>query len=143
MAIKDTHDVCLECLTGTHVPTKCLFCTEIPFSLLQVRYGLMGDALQQSKWPSDWRSTLARAEQVVWADPAHNSPSLSPSSSDGDTALKQRVDPRSRVDPVNVVSQNQGVESPDSAWKTGVDQSISGFADSLKLIQDSLSSLVE
>ena len=53
------------------------------------------------------------------------------------------MDPRSRVDPVNVVSQNQGVESPDSAWKTGVDQSISGLADSLKLIQDSLSSLVE
>ena len=144
MAVRDPHSVCLECLTATHVPTQCRLCTDIPFTLLQVRYGLMGDALQQSKWPSDWRITLARAEQAVWAGPDHNSPTPSEEEEEEEeeTNPKLIVDPRTQVvSPKQNQSQNQG-GSPDSTWKSGVDKSISGLADSLKLINESLNSLV-
>ena len=139
MSVRDTHSICLQCLTATHVPTKCSYCQDIPFNILKVRYGLMGDALQQSKWPSDWRVTLARIEQVVWSAPEHNSPTAS--EDDEEETDPKQIDPRKKGHSVSQ-GQNQSGSLPASAWKTGVENSITGLSDSLRLINESLNSLV-
>ena len=77
---RDFHAECLECLTTSHNSGDCGICKGICLTIYSCRLGIVGEAIQNHKWPADWRQRLAIVEKSVWATPVaieHNSPDSS------------------------------------------------------------------
>ena len=129
MHSQDRHPFCLMCLTTTHAYGECSFCKVIYFSIYSCRLGIVGDALQAGRWPTDWRKHLLSAEDAVWAAPHNDADNVntgndSPGSSHGED----------QVDTVPDKPTGSGLDQ----WKSTVKSSIAGFGDSIKQISDSL-----
>ena len=149
ISAQDFHENCLECLSALHVSTECVECKKFPFSVVSCRLGLVGDALQAQRWPKDWRSQLRKVEEAVYAPP-HNSPSPSEEEEEdeeieeGDTDSKQILTPKPKPNDPRKVTPKQGSSNiSDSEWRTGVDNTMTGFSSSLQLINQSLQSLLK
>ena len=133
MHSQDRHPFCLMCLTTTHASGECSFCKVICFSIYSCRLGIVGDTLQASRWPTDWRKQLLSAEDAVWAAPHNDTDTVntgndSPGSSHGED----------QVDKVPDKPTGSGLDQ----WKSTVESSIAGLGDSIKQISDSLQALV-
>ena len=87
MHIRDFHSECLECLSISHDTGECDSCKNICVSIISCRLKIVGEAVTQGKWPSDWRQRLSIMENFAWATPsAHEEEEviLSPDSSEGE-----------------------------------------------------------
>ena len=77
----DQHPYCLQCLTATHDSANCSLCKSICYTIYWCRLGIVGDALQASKWPQGWREKLLKCEDMTWASTEQNVDDNSPDSS--------------------------------------------------------------
>ena len=150
MCAQDFHENCLECLSASHVSTECVECKKFPFAVVSCRLGLVGDALQLQRWPKDWRLKLRKVEEAVYAPP-HNSPSPSDEEEEDDEVGEEDTDPKTLLtqtqkqkptDP-RKPTPNLGATVTDSEWRTGVDNTMTGFGSSLASINESLKTLLE
>ena len=130
MHSQDHHPFCLMCLTTTHVSGDGHFCKDICYSIYSCRLGIVGEALQAGKWPTDWRTQLFSAEDALWANPQKDSNSGNDS-----------PDSSHEEDQVETVPEKPTGSGLDQ-WKSTVESSIAGLGDSIKQISDSLQALV-